>query len=112
MKCTVAALAVALPVAAYAAIPPGDELENCRKEARTKLARFVDTLKEHMPVEAWPTTLIAVAMAERDIRSWVGLDGLDQCTKFVRSWTPPAKEEKTAREDRRRRYAEGDLERE
>ena len=92
MKRTIAAIAIALPIAAYAAIPPGDELENCRVEARTKLARFVATLRVEAPLEAWPVTLIAVAQAEREIASWTGLDGLDRCAKFLRSWQPPPRE--------------------
>jgi hypothetical protein len=108
MRRIIATIAIALPLAAHAAIPPGDDLDRCKFEARAKLARLVVEMKAMAPIEAWPITMLAIAAAEREIRSWKGLDGLDQCTKFVRSWTPSPREQKMARDDGRT-YAGNDL---
>jgi len=103
-RTTITALAVALPIAAYGAIPPGDELANCQADMRKKVRVLVEELRITELPEDFPITMLAIAALELEIRSWQGADGLERCQRMLRTWQPPPREEKTARPDYRRRY--------
>jgi hypothetical protein len=107
MKRIAAAIAIALPLAAYAAIPePGKELDNCKTEIRQRLKAAIAELSAAGSPEDFPATFFAVIEIERVLREMQGADGLDRCTRMLRGWVPPPRREPVRGSEPRRKYRE------